>query len=71
MRKNWRDFFLKPKYEGPPQNGWYETSTDAFATLLVLYWRDGEWVASPLSPGGKEHLRQDRQWRPVAREAPG
>jgi hypothetical protein len=63
MLKNWASFFIKPKYEAPPQDGWYETSTDAFATTLVLYWRGFEWVASPESPSEKEHIRQNRQWR--------
>jgi len=63
MLKNWASFFLKPKREVPPQDGWYETSTDGFATTLELYWRQGEWVAAPESPAGKEHIRQDRSWR--------
>ncbi|RJG07384.1 hypothetical protein D3870_16510 [Noviherbaspirillum cavernae] len=63
MLENWTSFFIKPRYAQPPQDGWYETSTDAFATTLVLYWRGVEWVASPDSPQGKEHIRQDRQWR--------
>jgi hypothetical protein len=63
MLKNWAAFFFKPKLENPRQDGWYETSTNDFTTTLALYWRGHEWVVSPESPEGKEHIRQDRQWR--------
>lgn len=66
MIKSWKSFLLKQEHEKPVENGWYETSTDAFATSLVLYWRDFEWVASPDSPAEKEHIAQNRQWRAPA-----
>jgi len=61
--KKWWSFLVKQRPVQPTQDGWYETSTDGFATTLVLYWRGCEWVAAPDSPSGKEHIRQDRQWR--------
>lgn len=66
MVKKWWSFLVKQQPEQPAQDGWYETSTDGFATTLVLYWREYEWVAAPDSPGGKEHIRQDRQWRALS-----
>jgi len=64
--KKWLSFLVKQLPEQPVQVGWYETSTDGFTTTLVLYWRGGEWVASPDSPSGKKHIRQDRQWRALS-----
>lgn len=63
MIKNLMMLLVKQVHEHPAKNGWYETSTDGFATSLKLYWRDFEWVASPDSPSGKEHISQNRQWR--------
>ena len=63
MLKKWLSLLVKQTHEKPQKNGWYETSTDDFTTVLVLYWRDFEWVAAPDSPTEKEHIRQDRQWR--------
>lgn len=63
MFKKLMSLLVKQTHEKPSKNGWYETSTDAFATTLVLYWRDSEWVVSPESPSGKEHIQQNRQWR--------
>ena len=63
MMKAWKSFLLKQAHDKPVENGWYETSTDGFATSVVLYWRDFEWVVAPDSPSDKGHIRQDRQWR--------
>jgi hypothetical protein len=61
--KKWWSFLVKQVPVQPGRDGWYETSTDGFATTLVLYWRGDEWVAAPDSPSEKGHIRQDRLWR--------
>lgn len=63
MQRIWKSLLLKQLHEKPIQNGWYETSTDDFATSVRLYWCDFEWGVAPDSPAGKEHIAQNRQWR--------